>query len=126
MVTTRAKQDVPLLDPKSDLGEMQSDEFNEEVIKLDLAKACGIDADADHIPQGEADDQCHRNEAESYSEEAETKMKKESSKAEEESDEGSIDEREKLLQSQKKAEGGGVEMSTLNKMHMQDEATSSV
>ena len=154
MVTTRAKPDVPPLDPKSELVEMQSDEFNEEVIKLDLAKVCGVDADADHVPQGEADDQRHRNEAESYSDgekeqelkkevlddterllqkgkekdrqEADVKMKKESSKAEKESDEDSIDEREKLLQSQKEAEDGGIEMSTLNKMHTQDEATSSV
>ena len=132
---------------------MQSGEYNEEVIKLDLAKVCGIDTDDDHVPQ-EADDLCLKDVAESYSEaekehqlkkevlddeerliqkgeeedkqEPDKKMKKETPKAKEELEEDGINEREKLIQSEKEAEDGGMEMTTLNKTHTQDEATSSV
>ena len=154
MTTTNAKKNTSLLDPKRDMEETQSGECNEEVLKLDLAKVCGIDMDSDNVSQEQANDQCHKDVVEICSEEEkepnlkkqvlddverllqkgkeedeqepDASMKKEASKVKEELEEDSTDERKKLIQSEKDDEDGGIEMNTLNKMYTQDEATSSV
>ena len=48
------------------------------------------------------------------------------SEVKEEMEEDSTDERKKLMQNGKDGKEGGLEMSTLNKTHTEDEATSSV